>query len=248
MIDLRDYARNYLDQYAHGEFETVIARVRRDKVVAAAKKYRHRTILEVGCGYEPLFPHVSDYDEYWVVEPLAEAAAAARHHAAASDHLRVIEGFLESVHDRLPAEIDFIAVSSLLHEVADPAELLRALRAHCGPETVVHINVPNVRSFHRLLALEAGLIGDLFEKSATEERFQRQTRFDREKLWGFMQDNGFTVLEGETYFIKPFTHGQMEQMLAAGIIDLSLIEALDRMVRYMPDLGAEMYVNARRTS
>ena len=245
MIDLQDYGKNYLDQYAHGEFETVIARVRREKVAQSAAKYAHRTMLEVGCGFEPLFPHVAGWEEYWVVEPLPEAVAAARAHTAANDKLHVIEGFLERAPEGLPERVDFIAVSSLLHEVPDPTALLRAVQKHCGPGTVVHVNVPNVQSFHRLLALEAGLISDTFEKSATEERFQRQTRFDRATLWEFMQTNGFEILEGETYFVKPFTHGQMEQMLKANIIDLRIVEALDRMTKYMPDLGSEMYVNAR---
>ncbi len=245
MIDLQDYGKNYRDQYAHGEFETVIARVRRDKVVQSVERYAHRTVLEVGCGFEPLFPHVHGYDEYWVVEPLPEAVAAARAHPSASERLHVIEGFLEAAPEGLPSIVDFIAVSSLLHEVPDPVALLRAVQRHCGTDTIVHVNVPNVRSFHRLLALEAGLISDTFEKSATEVRFQRQTRFDKETLWSFLEENGFEILEGETYFVKPFTHGQMEQMLKAGIIDLRIVEALDRMTKYMPELGSEMYANAR---
>lgn len=245
MIDLQDYGRNYSEQYASGEFEPLLARVRRDTVARCAEQYPHRTVLEVGCGFEPLFPHVQDWEEYWVVEPLPDAVAAARAHPAARPNLHVVEGFLEAAPAGLPPRVDFVAVSSLLHEVADPAALLRAVRLYCDERTVVHVNVPNVHSFHRLLAVEAGLIQDTFEKSATEERFQRHTRFDRETLWQFMAGQGFEILDGASYFIKPFTHRQMEQMLKAEIIDLRIVEALARMTRYMPDLGAEIYVNAR---
>lgn len=210
------------------------------------RAHPHRTVLEVGCGFEPLFPHVPDCQAYWIVEPLTEAVAAARAHPAASERLHVVEGVLETVHGELPEDFDFIAVSSLLHEVTDPRALVRAVRAHCGAATVAHFNVPNVQSFHRLLALEAGLIADVFEKSATEERFQRTTRFDRPRLVAFMRENGFAVLESGTYYVKPFTHSQMKLMLQYQIIDMRIIDALDRMTRYMPELGCEMFVNVRR--
>ena len=38
---------------------------------------------------------------------------------------------------------DFVIASSLLHEVQDPTRFLRAVRSVCGPETVIHLNVPN---------------------------------------------------------------------------------------------------------
>ena len=244
-MDIRDYGQKYIQQYERGEFETVLAGVRRQRVLQAIESFPHRTILEVGCGFEPLFPHVRQFEEYWIIEPMPEAVAAAR---AAGDgkRVRVVHGFLEERHGELPRELDFIAVSSLLHEVSDPRALLAAVLAHCGGQTVAHFNVPNVYSFHRLLAVEAGLISDIFEKSATEERFQRQTRFDRTALVEMMSENGFDVIEFGTYFVKPFTHSQMERMLENGIIDDRVIAGLNRMTRYLPDLGCEMYVNVRR--
>jgi hypothetical protein len=246
VIDHSEYGRRYADQYRDGEFEPVIARIRRNKVLAALHEHPHRRILEVGCGFEPLFPDVDAFDEYWTVEPGKEAVQAAIAHPAVDARVHVVEGFLETAD--IPPGFDFIAVSSLLHEVRDPGAFAQSVRAHCGASTVVHFNVPNVRSFHRLLALEAGLIPDLFEKSETEKRFGRQTRFDLTTLIAFLQEHGFDVIASGTYFVKPFTHAQMEQLLRAGIVDMNVIDALDRMIRYMPDLGAEMFVDARRSA
>ena len=105
--------------------------------------------------------------------------------------------------------------------------------------------MPNVYSFHRLLALEMGLIRSLFEPSATEIRFQRHTRFDRESLVKLVEENGFRVLHFETYLVKPFTHDQMDALLRHGIIDLKTIAALDTMTKYLPQMGSEMFVEAR---
>jgi SAM-dependent methyltransferase len=245
VIDRQDYGRHYADQYAHGEFEPIIARVRLDKVLRSVSRYAHSSILEVGCGFEPLFPYIAGWSEYWIVEPLPDAVAAAQQLPAVTPAVHILEGLLESRAADLPDQVDFVIASSLLHEVPDPDRFVQDLRRHCGPETVLHLNVPNVHSFHRLLALEAGLIQDVFERSQTEARFQRQTRFDMSSLRSFLEERGFEVLDAETYFVKPFTHSQLEQMLAAKIIDGRIIDALDRMIRYMPDLGAEMFVNVR---
>jgi hypothetical protein len=89
------------------------------------------------------------------------------------------------------------------------------------------------------------LIDDLFEQSETEKRFQRRTRFDLPSLLAMVEENGFRVLASGTYFVKPFTHSQMEQLLRHGIIDMRIVDALDRMTAYMPDLGCEMFVEVR---
>jgi SAM-dependent methyltransferase len=245
LVDLEKYGRSYAEQYEHAQFETVLVEVRRKAVLQSLAKYSHRRILEVGCGLEPLFPHLASFDRYWIVEPVAEFAENARVVAGADSRVQVVHGFLESAGNELADTFDFIVVSSLLHEVKSPVALLASIGERCGPDTIVHINVPNVNSFHRLLAVESGLITDIFEKSATEERFQRQTRFDRAGLVTMVEQNGFRILDSATYFVKPFSHAQMEQMLRHSIIELPVIRGLEAMTKYMPDLGCEMYVEAR---
>jgi len=244
MIDIHDYEKKYAGQYAEGTFETVLVRVRRKYVLEALQRYPHAAILEVGCGLEPLFRFV-DGAAFTVVEPSPEFAQNARV-LAEGRAVRVIEGFLETAAQSLAGEsFDFIVVSSLLHEVSDPAALLAAVRSLCDAGTTVHFNVPNVRSFHRLLALESGLIGDLFEQSETERRFQRHTRFDRERLAALLRENGFEIVDSATYFVKPFTHAQMDALVQSGTCGPEVIEGLDRMTKYLPDMGCEIYANVR---
>jgi hypothetical protein len=61
-----------------------------------------------------------------------------------------------------------------------------------------------------------------------------------------VEENGFRILSYGTYFIKPFTNQQMEAIMAQNIVDKDIIKGLERMVRYMPDLGSEMYVEVKR--
>ena len=245
MTDVRNYSQEYMQQYRDESFETILVRVRRQRVIESLRRWPHRRILEVGCGLEPLFEFVSDYDAFTVIEPSTEFVARARTLVGARN-IGIIEGFLEDQTEVIArTSFDFVIVSSLLHEVPDPHTLLAAIRLVCTPETVVHFNVPNVRSFHRLLAYEMGLISDVFEQSDMEKRFQRHTRFDKALLTSMLASNGFEVIESATYFVKPFTHGQMEALLRSGAVNSSVIAGLERMTKYMPELGCEMYANAR---
>jgi SAM-dependent methyltransferase len=239
-----DYSAQYLRQYDDQGFETVLVAIRRDEVLRALARHPHARVLEIGCGLEPLFTAAEGWTTFTVVEPSEEFVRHARTLVAERGGVRVLQGFFEDVQPELePGAFDLVVVSSLLHEVPDPRALLRAIHAVCGPATVVHLNVPNMRSFHRLLACEMGLIASIFEPSEIERRFQRHTRYDLPALVALVEAEGFRVLESGTYFVKPFTHGQMEAMLAGAIIDARVIDGLARMTRHMPGMGCEMYVD-----
>ncbi len=247
MADINRYTREYLRHYSEDSFELHAIAARRKQVLNSVRKYPHESILEVGCGVEPCFAFFEDYKTYAVVEPSDDFIQRARRCAEGKPNIRIFPGYLEDVAENLRAQasFDFIIVSSLLHEVPDPATLLQAVRRLSTPSTTIHINVPNVYSFHRLLALEMGLIRSLFEPSATEVRFQRHTRFDRNLLLQVVEENGFRVLHFETYLIKLFTHDQMDALLTHGIIDSKTIGALEAMTKYLPHMGCEMFVEVR---
>jgi hypothetical protein len=237
------YTELYTKQYRERGFETVLVEVRRRRVIQSAREHPHDRVVELGCGLEPLFDALAA-EIHVVVEPSATFAAHARDAAARRPGARVIEAYAEEAHDQLLAvKPQFVIVSSLLHEVPDPVRLIGLVRSISTDTTVAHFNVPNVNSFHRLLALEAGLITDVFEESEMDQRFARHTRFDAEKLVGMLEAGGFRVIDSGSYFVKPFTHDQLDAMTQAGIIDEPVLRGLEGMVKYMPGLGSEIYAD-----
>ncbi|MBV9468787.1 MAG: methyltransferase domain-containing protein [Abitibacteriaceae bacterium] len=248
MIDFQDYSDNYTAQYKNQSFETILVQVRRQQVLSSLQKYPHHRILEIGCGLEPLFPFCSSFKHFTVVEPSVAFAQHAAELAQGRANVNVIHGTFEDVYQEMieSANFDFIVLSSLLHEVVDPAALLRTIHAVCNESTVTHINVPNVYSFHRLLAYEMGIVKSIFEPSATEQKFQRHTRYNQEQLFKTIATHGFKVLSSGSYFVKPFTHEQMEKILQTGIIDSAVITGLEKMTKYMPDLGCEIFANVQK--
>lgn len=244
MRDLDQYEKDYLAGYG---FERHMVRYRRKAVLASLRRHPHDHVLEVGCGLEPLFEHVDDWRSFTVVEPGREFSARARARAPAGRDVVVHGASLEDAGDALRGRpFDFVVVSSLLHEVADPGRLLAAVRALCGPDTVVHVNVPNARSLHNLLAVKMGLLADVFARSALADRMQRTSTYDEAKLVLALTSAGFRVLDTGTYFLKPFTHGQLQKMLEHGIVDERVLDALDAVVAELPGLGAELFADVKR--
>ena len=236
----------YQQNYASLPFEESQARYRKRKFLDSLAKYQPRSILEIGCGFDPIFNHYADFDRCTIVEPGDDFARRALEQAQAHHAITVIHGTLEDNVERLlAARYDFIVLSSLLHEIRDSKRLLDATARLCGPTTIVHINVPNARSFHRLLALEMGIIGNLFEPSQTQQRMQQSHTFDLESLAQLVSQSGFQVVEQGSFFIKPFTHAQMASLQAAGLMTDLMLDGLYKLSKHFPDNGSEIFMNVR---
>ena len=156
--------------------------------------------------------------------------------------------FLENLEaELLDYEFDYIVCSSLLHEVENPRQFLQNIFNLCiKDKTIVHINVPNMNSFHRLLAKESGLIKDEHDISQNNILLQQHTNFDMNMLKSMIQDTGFQILNSGSYFIKPFTHSQMEYLMDIGLLTNEMLDGLYSMQKYMPNLGSEIFIEAKK--
>jgi 2-polyprenyl-3-methyl-5-hydroxy-6-metoxy-1,4-benzoquinol methylase len=170
----------------------------------------------------------------------------ARALASARAGVTIVAGTLEQNLERLSGErYDCIVMASLLHEVGDSLALLRCAARLCDQDTLVHVNVPNAHSFHRLLALEMGIIDSLYQRSATQERMQQSHTFDLETLGKLAAEAGFSVVQDGSFFIKPFTHAQMAALQGAGLLTEPMLEGLYKLSHRFPQNGSEIFVNLR---
>lgn len=237
----------YQASYRASAFELVQASFRKRLLLGLLERLRPRAILEVGCGLDTLANHWREADSFVVVEPGADFAAEARRSTDGRPDVEVIEAFLQdaALGDR---RFDLILLSGLLTELPDCGPVMAATHALCGPGTVVHVNVANARSFHRLLAVEMGLIDDISALSDLQRTLQQYRIFTQESLRAVVEQHGFEVIEEGDYFVKPFAHAQMQALRESGLLSDAMLEGLWGMARHMPGLGSEIYVNARRRS
>ena len=123
---------------------------------------------------------------------------------------------------------------------------MKSLFEICGRDTVVYLDVPNIQSFHRLLGLEMGLINNLAESSALEQRFGRKSHFDKAELIKIIADADFELIDSFTYFLKPFPNDQMAEMLRQNIINEVTLNALENLCQFFPENGSGLAVLIRK--
>jgi trans-aconitate methyltransferase len=238
MSDHDAYAEHYKARYG---FEAHLVRIRRRRVVKLLQRYGANAVVEVGCGTESL---AVDYPagRFVVVEPSAAFVEQAR--ATAPAHVQWFTGTAQDYFEAPWFAPDAVVLSSLLHELKDPEALLASVvSATRSARPVIHINVPNALSMHVLLGHEMGLLSDV--KDTPRLSFRAQRAYVLADLTALVTAAGLRVLDSGSWFIKPFTHPQMQDILGQGILPPSVVDALDALTSWFPDHGAEIYVDAQ---
>ena len=247
IIDMRDI-NDYTKSYQSLPFENIQVQYRRKKVIELLDQYKHDSILEVGCGMEPLFQFYHDYQCMTIVEPSDIFCKNARELSDTYDKkIYIVNGNVEKKTKELQnRHYDYIIISSLLHELEDPCRVLEEIGKLCIGDEVIHVNVPNAYSLHRILAYEAGLIPDLYAKSQQQKKMQQNSTFDLQSITELAEKAGFKVIAEGTYFPKVFTHGQMQTLMDMNILNERLLDGFYQMEKYLPQFGSELYVQLQR--
>lgn len=243
---MRDIEK-YTEDYNQPNFEDYQIVYRRKKVLEILNYYEPKRILEIGCGMEPLFQFIEfDYDIYTIVEPSKVFCDNAIKLAKGNEKITCLNECFTSSEELREEKFDFIICSGLLHELEEPAILLKEVAAICNKQTVFHVNVPNAYSLHRLLAKRMGLIEDEHDMSERNILYQQHKVYDIDFLSESLCRAGFSEMERGTYFVKPFTHEQMYQMMNQKIIDKSVLDGLYELGKVLKEFGSEIYVNAKK--
>lgn len=253
LVSARDYHAAY-DPLTGFEGICTLARQRRN--LAFLQEVQPAHVLEVGCGALLLSRMAREAGlatpRWTIVEPVAEFAQAARAFAQIDGGIEVIEGYLETSAKGLraarPQGHDSVVLSGLLHETSDPLALLAAAVELAAPGAQVLASVPNARSFHRLLAVAAGLIPTPDTLTDRNHALGQPVVFDARGLSELMTRAGLTDLACDGYLFKPFTHAQMDLVLADAPSGsrAALVEGLIRLGADFPDQAAEICVIGRK--
>ncbi len=190
-------------------------------------------------------PLALDFDLWTIVEPEPDFLAAAR---ASSAPVEVVEGYLEACIGTLqataPMGYDAVLIAGLLHETASPSALLAAALTLTAPGGLLLASVPNAQSFHRLLAVEAGMIAAPHTLSPRDLALGHAVVFDAAGLLALLTASGLGELTLDGYLFKPFTNTQMELILTG--TDPGLIDGLISLGRRFPDQAAEICAIGRK--
>jgi 2-polyprenyl-3-methyl-5-hydroxy-6-metoxy-1,4-benzoquinol methylase len=238
--DIDGYSLNYFDQ-PYEKFQVLF---RKKKIIEFLSRYQSKNILEVGCGLESIFLDYQDFDKITILEPssmfyskLQEDVVSRKFNFDISTHQCFFEDFISCEH------FDFIIVSSLLHEIQDLDLFLDKLYKIAQKNTIIHINVPNSESLHRLLAFESGIITQTNQLSDFNKRFQQNRVLSLKELITLVTQKNFKVLDSGSYSFKPFTHSQMSNIINSNSVDINIINNLYKLDKYLNGYGSEIFVN-----
>ena len=241
--DAEEYAKALESDYG---FEAECVRARFSCQLRHLLRVKSHRILEVGCGLELLVDAAIhsglEFGRWVVIEPALRFAARARTLAVAEPRLCVVEGYCEDPAVGKAARelgpFDVVLISQVLHEVENPIDLLHSALALAAPGAHVLVTTPNALSFHRLLAVEMGLMPTPQAHSPRNLRFRQDVVFDPDRLRILLEEAGLRNLQFEGYMFKPFTHVQMARVLE--LLPPGVSEGLDRLGQKFPQHAAEI--------
>src|SRR5205809_863944 len=122
----REYVKNYESNYTQLPFEDILRGYRQQNIFNILAGKPHATILEIGCGPEPLFRDFNDFEKMLVVEPGETFYGDAVSLANGDARISFVNDFFENAADGLvPDTFDFIVIGGFLHEIENPGEVMQ---------------------------------------------------------------------------------------------------------------------------
>lgn len=237
-----EYEKTYLDH----KFEKEMVHYRIKHIFELLKKYKPKKIVEIGCGMDSIFNYYKEFEEFTIIEPSEVFIEKAKKDADSCKNITLIQGLFEDKVDELKnKEVDFIIFSNLLHEVPKPFDFLLKIKEITSKNCILYINVTNSESFHKLWAYESGLIESTNEPSESFKQLQQTTIFNLHSLEDIIKQAGFIVIEKGSYFLKPFNHAKMYDLVVNDIISQQLLDGLYKMTKYFPQNGAEIFMTCK---
>ena len=239
----------YWDEYQKNySFEEVLKKYRERKVLDFLESKRPKKILEIGCGFTPLFLKYSEFNSYIIIEPGKRAYENAKMISANNNIICINNYFEKSIGELIGNSFDCIVCPGVLHETSTPRLFLECIEKLMTHETDVYINVPNALSLHRLIAQKMGIIENLFQQSNRNIYLQQNKIFDIFSLQKFILEviPSAKIEECHSFFLKPFTHDQMMDCINKEILNLDVMEGLYKVSDLFKDYGCELYCTFKK--
>jgi 2-polyprenyl-3-methyl-5-hydroxy-6-metoxy-1,4-benzoquinol methylase len=245
---IQGYQHVYQNEYG---FESVLVSARQRLILDLIATDIPSVVVEIGCGIDLLYQRVAaaglPINQWIIVEPSEEFVQIASSAARQAKGLHVVPGFVEDVvaevMGQCSAPPSMVICSGVLHEVPDVGKVLEAIHRILVGGGLLHANVPNSLSMHRRLARVMGLISNEKELTERNKALAQFRVFDPESLKEAVEAAGFAIEDHGGYFVKPFTHAQMQAIRP--ILTTEILDGLWGLGRELPELASEIYVNAR---
>lgn len=113
---------------------------------------------------------------------------------------------------------DTIVMNHVLEHIEKPVELLKKIYRWLSNDGVLIIGVPNAKSFHRLAAVEMGILRNEYELNQRDIDLGHYRVYDFEELKNHVLSANFSIVKEGGIFLKFLSNKQIENYLNEDII------------------------------
>lgn len=131
---------------------------------------------------------------------------------------------------------DLVLLSFILEHVVDPVAVAAKALTFAKPGGAMLVMVPNARSLHRRVGVALGLLSKVDDFSEEDIRQGHRRVYTEELLCDELKQAGATIETSGTFFIKPLSNPQMEQL------GTKVADAFFEVSRDLPGLGSMIFV------
>jgi trans-aconitate methyltransferase len=230
----------YYEKFCKGNqgFDQFLERVRFNNVRKTVELHKHEHILDIGSGPHSSFLQLQGWETYTIVEPIEEFCDILVNSSLGMKGVIIINRTFEDV--VLERKYDCVILSSVLHMIKDDFAVLDKIHYLCDERNIVHINVPNRYSMHRILGVNMGMLSDVSSLSKKDIKYGHKRIYNNADLLGLVSSAGFDVRFYKTYMMKPFNEEKM-----SCIADERVLSGLEKMIDWFPENGCEIMLEAK---
>lgn len=108
-------------------------------------------------------------------------------------------------------KFDTVVMAHILEHVDNPIEIIAIGKKFLKPGGVLLIDVPNARSFHRLAAVEMGMLKVTDELNETDHMLGHRRVYTSDLMKDHIRQAGLKVVHWGGHFLKTVSNKQMEE-------------------------------------
>lgn len=243
--NIDDYWEKYTLDYS---FEFTLRLYRQKHLYKILNDLKPKRVLEIGGGFNPYCEEYQQFEEYTIIEPGTAPFGSLAEKFSNNAAITIYNEFFENCAEMLDKNTyDFIILNGVLHEVQDGSLFLVQIEKIMNENTALYINVPNANSMHRLIGVASGIIKSVTDKTDRNLTLEQTEVYSASSLTSLVSASmtNSVISEIGTFFLKPFTHAQMQGCVKTGIIDEKVLDGLYSISTEFPDIGAELYCLVR---
>ena len=136
---------------------------------------------------------------------------------------------------------DYIFASYIITHISDLVQFFNKVKQLLKKNGLLFIAVPNSRVLSRQLALQMGLLSDLFLLSENDRNHGHCRAYDRTRLNKDLVQNGFEIIAQGGIILKPLADFQMDKLIDSGVLKREQMEGLYKLGMEYPDLSGALY-------